>query len=227
MDIEFQRVKRPFWTKPGLYAVVLLCISAVGLGAYAAMRKSITSVELPTQSEVFALPEEPLEAVIPQTQPILITEPPTKAEPTTAADNLPFTGSFSLPLGTEILKDYSDGEMVFSQTMNDWRVHNGIDFTGNKDGDVRAIQRGVVKSVYEDEMWGTVTVIDHGNEMLVKYCGLSKPSVLPVGTQVEKGQTIGKLGEIPVESADEPHLHLEITVNGKLVDPLAAMNRAE
>ena len=227
MDIEFQRIKRPIWSKPGFYAAVLLCVGAVGVGSYAAMRKSLSAVETPTYSDVFAMPEETLGVIVPQTQPILITEPTTGRETTTAADDLPFTGSFSLPLSTEILKDYSDGEMVFSQTMNDWRVHNGIDFTGPKGGEVRAVQHGTVKAVYDDELWGTVAEIDHGNEMIVKYCGLSKPSALPVGTEVTKGQTIGKLGEIPVESAEEPHLHLEITVNGTTVDPLAAMNRAE
>ena len=227
MDIEFQRIRRPFWSKPGVYAAVLLCLAAVGLGSYAAMRKSLTPVEVPTQSDVFTPPEEPLQVIVPQTQPILLTEPTTKAEATTAADNLPFTGSFCLPMSTEILKDYSDGEMVFSQTMNDWRIHNGIDFTGQSGSEVRAVQRGTVKAVYDDELWGTVVEIDHGNEMIVKYCGLTKPSTLPVGTEVRKGQAIGELGEIPVEAAEEPHLHVEITVNGKTVDPLAAMNRAE
>lgn len=232
MDIEFKRTGKPIWQRTGLYAAVLLCVSAVGFGSYLATRSDVPSVEETTAAhggdgEIFMLPEEPLDVVEPQTQQILLTEPPTKAEETTRADNLPFTGDFGLPVGMEILKDYSDGEMLYSQTMNDWRVHNGIDFTGEQGCEVRAIQRGKVKAVYDDELWGTVVEIDHGNEMIVKYCGLSKPSVLPVGAEVKAEQVIGKLGEIPVESADEPHLHMEITVNGKIVDPLAAMNRGE
>ena len=228
MDIEFKRTGKPIWQRTGIYAAVLLLVSAVGFGSYLATRNSVSSVEIPTtQAPIFVPPEEPLIVVETQTQQILMTEPTTKAESTTAGDNLPFTGSFCFPLGLEILKDYSDGEMVYSQTMKDWRVHNGIDFTGEKGSEVRAIQRGRITAVYEDELWGTVVEIDHGNEMLVKYCGLTKPSVLPVGTEIKKDQAIGKLGEIPVESADEPHLHLEITVNGKIVDPLAAMNHSD
>ena len=132
-----------------------------------------------------------------------------------------------LPLGTDILKDYSHGEMVSSKTMGDWRVHNGIDFTGGKNSQVLAIQSGTVKAVYTDEMWGTVVEIDHGNTMTAKYCGLKSGTTPKKGETVKNGQEIGELASIPVEAADGLHLHLEITVNGSTVDPLAAMNRAE
>ncbi len=228
MDIEFKRTGKPIWTKLGIYAAALLCVGAIGFGSYAAMRKEFRSSELTTQNGFVAQPEQTLKAAAPQTQQIVLTEPPTTQESTTKkADNLPFTGSFCLPLSTEILKDYSDGEMVQSKTMNDWRVHNGIDFTGKNGSEIRAVQRGKITAVYEDEMWGTVVEIDHENGMKVKYCGLIKSTALPKDRVVKKGETIGKLGEIPVESAEEPHLHLEITIDGKTVDPLAAMNRAE
>ncbi|HBL41540.1 MAG TPA: hypothetical protein DDY98_08305 [Ruminococcaceae bacterium] len=227
MDIEFKRTGKPIWTKLGIYAAALLCVGAIGLGSYAAMRKEFRATEITTQLSLGVPSNETLNVVVPQTQEVLLTEPTTEEKTTKKADNLPFTGSFALPLSTEILKDYSDGEMVHSQTMDDWRVHNGIDFTGKKDSEVRAVQRGKITAIYEDEMWGTVVEIDHENGMTVKYCGFTKSSVLPKGTVVKKGETIGKLGEIPVESAEEPHLHIEITVDGKIVDPLAAMNRAE
>ena len=217
--------------KLGLYTLLLLGITAIGIGSYAAMKNENPVPQLPTEIDwdnqggtVGAEKIETKLTVIPTEN---VTESEPVPETTQSKDNLPYTGSFTLPLGTEILKDYSDGEMVSSKTMGDWRIHNGIDFTGKDGSEILSIQRGTVTDVYEDEMWGTVIVIDHGNDIVAKYCGLKKDSTVKKDDTVSKGQTIGKLGTIPVEQADGAHLHLEISVNGKNVDPLAAMNRAD
>ncbi len=147
-----------------------------------------------------------------------------ETEPATE-ENKPFTGTFALPMGTDIIKDFSNGEMVFSQTMGDWRVHNGVDFGGAAGNRVDAVADGEIIAVYEDSFLGTVIEIDHGNGMTVSYCGLKKGSTLAEGTFVKSGDKIGSLGNVPVESADGDHLHLEVKVDGKTVDPLEALNK--
>ncbi len=147
-----------------------------------------------------------------------------ETEPATE-ENKPFTGTFALPMGTDIIKDFSNGEMVFSQTMGDWRVHNGVDFGGAAGNRVDAVADGEIIAVYEDSFLGTVIEIDHGNGMTVSYCGLKKGSTLVEGTFVKGGDKIGSLGSVPVESADGDHLHLEVKVDGKTVDPLEALNK--
>ncbi|MCR5484454.1 MAG: M23 family metallopeptidase, partial [Clostridiales bacterium] len=79
--------------------------------------------------------------------------------------------------------------------------------------------------IFSDELWGTVMVIDHGNGVTAKYCGLSSELSLKKGDSVQKYQIIGRLGRIPIESADGTHLHFEMTVNGETVDPLEALNK--
>ncbi len=147
-----------------------------------------------------------------------------ESEPATE-ENKPYTGTFALPMGTDIIKDFSNGEMVFSQTMGDWRVHNGVDFGGAAGNRVDAVADGEIIAVYEDSFLGTVIEIDHGNGMTVSYCGLKKGSTLVEGTFVKGGDKIGSLGSVPVESADGDHLHLEVKVDGKTVDPLEALNK--
>ena len=147
-----------------------------------------------------------------------------ETEPSTE-ENKPFMGTFALPMGTDIIKDFSNGEMVFSQTMGDWRVHNGVDFGGAAGNRVDAVADGEIIAVYEDSFLGTVIEIDHGNGMTVSYCGLKKGSTLVEGTFVKGGDKIGSLGSVPVESADGDHLHLEVKVDGKTVDPLEALNK--
>jgi murein DD-endopeptidase MepM/ murein hydrolase activator NlpD len=128
-------------------------------------------------------------------------------------------------MGTDIIKDFSNGEMVESKTMGDWRVHNGVDFGGSAGNEVVAVSKGKITSVTDDSFWGTIVEIDHGNGMTVRYCGMKEGSCLPEGTEVEKYDKIGSLGHIPVEISENDHLHLEVMIDGKYVDPLKALNK--
>lgn len=132
---------------------------------------------------------------------------------------------FSLPLEAGTDKAFSNGDMVQSKTMGDWRVHNGVDFRGTVGDQVRAVNNGIVKAVYDDVLWGTVVEIDHGSGLSARYCGLGKGSTVAVGEKVQINDRIGNLGSVPVESADDPHLHFELRQNGTVVDPMTVLNR--
>lgn len=154
------------------------------------------------------------------------TEPtPTETQPDEQAvvaqeDGIARAEHFSLPLLSEVDKPFSGGDMVQSKTMGDWRVHNGVDFRGTVGDQVRAVNNGVVKAVYDDVLWGTVVEIDHGNGLVARYCGLGKGSTAAVGDKVKINDRIGNLGSVPVESADEVHLHFEMRQDGTAVDPM-------
>lgn len=139
---------------------------------------------------------------------------------------VPYKGSFALPVGDTVCKGYSNSAPVYSATMKDWRVHNAIDFAAVKGDRVCAISPGKVTSVYSDELYGTVAVVDHGNGMLAFYCGLAQEGCAEVGDIVQASDTIGYIDTVPCESADnEEHLHFEITVNGEKVNPLAVIGK--
>ena len=154
------------------------------------------------------------------------TEPnPTETQPDEQAvvaqeDGITRAEHFSLPLLSEVDKPFSGGDMVQSKTMGDWRVHNGVDFRGTVGDQVRAVNNGVVKAVYDDVLWGTVVEIDHGDGLVARYCGLGKGSTAAVGDKVKINDRIGNLGSVPVESADEVHLHFEMRQDGTAVDPM-------
>lgn len=138
----------------------------------------------------------------------------------------PYEDYFSLPLGTDILRDYAPDRPMYSATMGDWRTHNGIDFQGADGDQIKAISYGTVSKIYDDVLLGTVVEIDHGNGVIARYCGLNKDTleVKPAST-VEAGALIGFLGKVPFEKTDISHLHFEIIYNGKNVDPLELMGR--
>ncbi len=147
----------------------------------------------------------------------------TTAERTTANDlNRPYTGKYLLPLNSTVSKSFSDGNMVFSKTMNDWRTHDGIDIKGNIGDNAVAINDGKVTAVYNDALWGDVIEIEHGNGLKAKYCGIK--SELKADATVKQGQVIGTVTQIPIEKEDGVHVHLETSVEDKAVDPVKALN---
>lgn len=140
--------------------------------------------------------------------------------------NKPYKDYYCLPFGSQIIKDYSNMNPVYSKTLGDWRTHNGIDFSGEAGGAVVAISYGEVISIYEDTLFGTCVLIDHGNGVTAKYCGLNKETInVKEHSTVNSEDIIGYLGEIPCEKQDGSHLHFEITHNGEIVEPLELMGK--
>ena len=140
--------------------------------------------------------------------------------------NKPYKDYYCLPFGNQIIKDYSNMNPVYSKTMGDWRTHNGIDFTGEEGSAVVAISYGEVIAIYDDAIFGTCVLIDHGNGVTAKYCGLNKETLtVEENSTVEIETVIGYLGEVPGEKMEGNHLHFEITHNGEIVEPLELMGK--
>ena len=129
---------------------------------------------------------------------------------------------FLLPVSGVLQKSHDASVQVFSPTMADYRIHLGIDI-GTVDGaSVCAMADGVIAQVWEDFSYGQCVAIQHGGDALTIYKNLSAtlPEGTVVGAAVKAGDVIGTVGESAmVEVAEEPHLHLEMTVGGLQVDP--------
>lgn len=127
--------------------------------------------------------------------------------------------SYSAPLSGGLLKPYSGGELVYCSTMGDWRVHEGMDISGEKGAEVRAAADGIVVDFVEDMLYGHTAVIQHDDGSMLYYCGLSSTPVVSSGLAVKAGDVIGFIGEVPCESGDGAHLHLAMMKDGAFVDP--------
>ncbi len=217
---------------PNIYLALFACIIAIGAGAAATFRDNSSKKADPADFTRMTVEWKIEETSIPLTYDVNIgvsgiaDEREFVPETTVPVEkNKPFSGEFAMPMGTDIIKDYSNGEMVLSKTMGDWRVHNGVDFSGSAGNEVVAVADGKITKVYDDSFLGTVVEIDHGNGMTVRYCGMKNGSCLPEGSEVKMREKIGSLGHIPVEIGEEDHLHLEILIDGEYVDPLKALNK--
>ena len=88
---------------------------------------------------------------------------------------------------------------------------------------VLAAADGVVSQIWDDALMGKCLAISHSGDCytIYKNLGTELPEDITVGASVTAGQQIGTVGETAMlELAEEPHLHMEMTVKGLAVDPL-------
>ncbi len=122
---------------------------------------------------------------------------------------------------SNVIEPFSSGELVKNTTTGTWQTHNGADIAAEVGSDVIAVEKGEISSVSNDPLWGVSVVIDHQNGFVTRYCGLGADLAVQQGDPVERGAVIGAVGETAdIESAEAPHLHIEITHNGAFVDPM-------
>ena len=140
----------------------------------------------------------------------------------TNADADAFPSRFLLPVSGVLQKNHDATLQVFSPTMGDYRVHLGIDIGTIEGASVSAMADGVIAQVWEDFSMGQCVAVKHGGEAYTIYKNLNTelPASVVVGASVKAGDVIGTVGNsASVEVSEEPHLHLEMTVNGLQVDP--------
>ena len=131
--------------------------------------------------------------------------------------------SFSLPVSGKLLNVHDSELQVFSPTMNDYRVHLGIDVITTDGAPVYAVADGTVTQIWEDVRMGQCIAVKHNGDSVSIYKNVAAefPTGIVEGAKVKAGQQIATVGSTAmVEIADEPHLHFEMTVGGLSVDPL-------
>lgn len=123
------------------------------------------------------------------------------------------TGTFTWPTSATWLSGYD-----FTPP-----VHNGLDFDGDFGSPIFASDTGViVYSGWSDRGYGNLIVIDHDDGWQTFYAHLLDGSMLPCGTNVQKGQLVASMGSTGNSSG--PHLHFELRLNGGAMNPWQFLN---
>ena len=127
---------------------------------------------------------------------------------------------FIRPVDGEIIKDYAKDNLIYSDTLQEWTTHLGIDFMAEKTSVVKAAAEGKIKSIKNDPRYGLTIVMEHRNGFTSMYSNLLSTEFVTVGEEVKAGQTIATIGNTATfEIADDTHLHFEIKKDGINVDP--------
>ncbi|MBI3569392.1 MAG: M23 family metallopeptidase [Gemmatimonadetes bacterium] len=106
----------------------------------------------------------------------------------------------------------------FHPVLHENRPHEGIDVTAPMGAPIVAPASGIVRSVNHNEPgYGNTLEIDHGNGIVTRFAHCSRIAVHE-GQHVTRGQVVATVGNTGLSTG--PHLHYEVHVKGKPVDPL-------
>lgn len=128
--------------------------------------------------------------------------------------------TFIKPVEGEIIKEFSMENLIYSETLKEWVVHNGIDIKAEKTTIVKSAAEGTIKSIKNDPRYGITVIIEHSSGFVSIYSNLLTAEFVKEGETVKQGQTIGTVGNTAsFEIADETHLHFEILKNNEYLNP--------
>lgn len=243
-----------FLSGKGFYVVLAFCLAGAGTAAYLAMETSTgdPTVQPPTQPSTitreYSAEDEwnfpQLEEAAGKKQDdvkVESSQPSSSASEAQSSSNpsverstasgqsgVPASSaklSLTMPIEGEVFTPYSNGVLVKSETLGDWRTHNGIDIAAQQGAAVKAAAKGKVTAVRSDALWGYVVEITHSDGVVTTYCGLAKQPSAKEGDSVKLGQVIGLIGYIPAESLMPAHLHFECQQDGKFIDPMSVISK--
>lgn len=254
-DDQLMPVRKKKKEKFGFYLAFAICLVAVGMAVFSTytgltgyitndngdsmeVTKSVEDeLSVPVNNVVTGVIEndetdtretEAPKLIISETRPTVVSTDPQATETTEDAlqTMLSVSDTLSPPLTNFIiLKPYSE-TAVYNKTLNHWKAHPALDLKAEPAEDVFVMADGVVAEVKEDSMLGYVVSVKSDN-YVVSYCGLGKNIAVNKGDTVKSGDLIGVAGTVPSEAMDDPHIHIEIKVNGKAIDPLTVINNNE
>ncbi len=94
--------------------------------------------------------------------------------------------------------------------------HSGVDFAGKLGSDVVTVAAGVVTYSARRSGYGNLVEVNHGNGYVTRY-GHNLKNLVNAGQTVKKGEVIAKMGTTGRSTG--PHVHFEVMVNGRHVNP--------
>ena len=224
-----------FFTGKGFYIVLLLCAAVIGVSAWMmaagngamsgeplgnterAESARVETIIIPGRSERDRDVE--IEAQAPRLsgeglveamgQDALVEEPAAAVSPI-----------YLWPVSGETERAYSVDRLGYDVTMRDWRTHEGLDIAAAMGETVYAAHAGVVQSIVQDGLLGTVLTVDHGDGVRTVYANLAAQPAVSVGDWVEAGSIIGSVGDTALcEIGQGTHLHFAVEVDGISADP--------
>lgn len=204
---------RSFFGGRGFYIALVLCLAAIGVAGYFVLVQQAKVAEegkdkpVVRQEEV----ENVQQAQMPEADPEPVQE---TLEP---EELLPQVCS---PLDGTTVTVFSMTELMYDETMADWRTHDGVDIRAEEGDAVKTAAAGTVKEVRYDDLMGVTVVISHADGYETQYSSLQQEPPVEQGKTVEAGDIIGLVGSTAAAEGDVgPHLHFSVSKDGRVVDP--------
>lgn len=127
-------------------------------------------------------------------------------------------------LGNQVIRDYSEKEPSYSETLEVWEIHKALDIEANENQEVKSLIPGTVLDVYDDDEYGMSVKIQSGKDTEFVYSSLGKNITVKKGDDIKEGQCIGYAGNTSdVECLSGVHVHLEAYKNNTAINPMSLL----
>ena len=124
------------------------------------------------------------------------------------------------PIRSEDVRLASGFGVRFHPLLNTRKMHTGIDWAATPGTPILASGTGVIEEVGPKGQYGNYIRIRHANGYQTAYAHMSRfAQGVREGVKVRQGQVIGFVGNTGFSTG--PHLHYEVLVNNRFVDPLS------
>ena len=227
-----KRSSKPGFGGKGGYIALAMCMVIAGVVTLATMGTTRAKpTQKPAQTQTPTVQEEQVKPVAPVLQPEKVKDKPDPAEvipkePAKQPEDEPVIAPQELvpqvvsPLDGTTVTVFSMTELMYDETMADWRTHNGVDIQAGEGDAVKTAADGTVQMVNDDGLMGTTVVIAHTDGYTTQYSSLQSETPVTVGQTVHAGDIIGYVGSTAAaESSMGPHLHFSVSRNGNIIDP--------
>ena len=222
-----------FFTGKGFYIVLFLCATVIGVSAWmmAAGNETMDEAKISAGMDnsrietVIITPDVKREAAA-AAVPAQIEEAAAEAAETVevwlgdeSAESAEVFYIWPVQGGVERSHDLEN--LSYDVTLRDWRTHEGIDIEAPIGAAVSASRAGTVESIENDDFYGTVVTVNHGDGSCAVYANLAELPAVSVDDYVESGDIIGSVGTTALcEIGQGTHLHFAMYVDGASVDPM-------
>ncbi len=204
---------RSFFGGRGFYIALVLCLAAIGVAGYFVLVQQAKVAEegkdkpVVRQEEV----ENVQRAQTPEADPEPVQE---TLEP---EELLPQVCS---PLDGTTVTVFSMTELMYDETMADWRTHDGVTFGPRRGDAVKTAAAGTVKEVRYDDLMGVTVVISHADGYETQYSSLQQEPPVEQGKD-RQGRGHHRPGRAPPppQRAMWAHICIFRQQGRKVVDP--------
>ena len=219
-----------FFGGAGFYIALLLCVVATGAVGYFVLfggekpvediPPAVTDVTAPDNSVAVEIPSLDMEDTEEPAPAAEVLEPQPVAEPASQPEPVEEVAQVMWPIKGETVSAFSVDQLQYSETLGDWRTHDGIDIAAAAGTQVVAAFAGTVLTAGEDSRLGPTVTVLQDDGYTVTYAGLQEELSVAEGDRVSSGQEIGTVGNTTLtESALGAHLHFAVSLDGEPVDP--------
>ncbi|MEG1930295.1 MAG: M23 family metallopeptidase [Anaerovorax sp.] len=209
--------------KDKVAVALTLCFCALAIASIFTMRSGLDQLRLgPDQNIHIAKESEKMEKEQKVTNPVPVVDSKKQGGVQNQNEN---TGevqplSYMPPVVGTVTSGYSSEFPIYSNTLEQYVIHEGVDIEAPKNTSVVAISDGVITRMYTDDRLGITIEVLHPDGLTSRYACLSTSKNVGIGDVVKKGDVLSTVGTSSLfESLEPAHLHFEVLKEGVPMDP--------